>query len=292
MSSESVVVESGEPAAPSVEPTIVTGEPAAPSAPVANWRDSLSADLRSNPTLEQIPDIETLAKNHVNVQKLIGGDKIALPQEGWGEDELNNFYTKLGRPAKAEDYDLEGLERPEGVPFDDEFEGAMVGEMHKLGLNSDQVKGILGFYNNTVGNQHQEQAGEAERTRTTGVQDLKNEWGKSFDAQVDLAKRAFMAGAGDSFEQLAAMPMADGGLLGDHPAVIKAFAALGGKMSEHGLVGTAQRSTMSPGEAGGEIRKLMSDPDFLSAYTDSNHLEHEIAVKRINDLTEAEVGTE
>ena len=295
MSSEPIVSESGVPAAPSVETTVVTGQPAAPTtiaptepapaapAAPANWRDGLSADLRSNPTLEQIPDVETLALNHVNVQKLIGGEKIPRPNENWGEEEWNNHFTQLGRPSKAEDYDLEGIDGPEGVPADAELQSAMVGEMHKLGLNSDQVKGILGFYNNAIGDQYQQGQADVTQARDTGIQELRNEWGKSFPAQVDLAMRAFKSGAGEGFEELAAMELAGGGLLGDHPAIIKAFAALGNKTSEHGLVGaTAKRSTFSPEESLTAIATLEAESAHI--LTDKSHPEHEAMLAKRSAL--------
>jgi len=265
----------------------------APATPEPSWRDSLSADLRDNPTLASIKDVESLAKDHVNVQKLIGADKIARPQEDWTPEQHEEFWTKLGRPMAAEDYDLSGFTPPEGVPWDDGLQTTMVEGMHKLGLNNDQVAGVLGLYGETTGAQYTEATGDATRTRESGIQDLRNEWGKSFNAQVDLAKRAFMAGAGEGFEALAGLPMADGGQLGDHPAIIKAFAQLGGKMSEHGLVGAtaSPRSTLSPSEAGNQIAKLLSDEDFLKSYTNAEHLEHSASVKRINDLTEMQVST-
>lgn len=271
------------------EPTTV---PITTPATTGNWRDSLPDDLRSNPTLESLDSVEALAKEHINVQKLIGTEKIERPKEDWTPDQFADFYTKLGRPAEAKDYDLEGIERPEGLPWDDGFQESMIGVMHKAGLSNIQVKEILSGYIESVGGQFTEMTGESQRTRESAVQDLRNEWGKSFDAQVDLAKRAFRAGAGENFEDIAGLAMADGGKLGDHPGVIKAFAALGGKMNEHGLVGGVSSSaTLSPQQAGGEKNKLMADPDFLKAYLDESHLEHGAAVKRISDLTNAEVGT-
>ncbi len=284
-------------ATPAPEPVSALAEPTA--APVSepastgNWRDSLSPDLRNNPTLEHHESVESVAKELVNVQKLIGADKIVIPGEDASPEEWDSFHTKLGRPADPANYDLEALEVPEGMPWDGEFQTSMVGTMHKLGLNQKQVQGVLGAYIESIGGQYQQATGDTARARETGINDLRNEWGKSFDSQVDLATRAFRAGAGENFEAVADIQLVGGGKLGDHPDVIKAFAQLGGKMSEHGLVGaTASRSTLSPTEAGGERNKLMADQDFLKAYLDGGHLEHAAAVKRINDLTIAEVGEE
>ena len=257
----------------------------------ANWRDSLPPDLKDNPTLSQIPDIQTLAKNHVNVQKLIGTEKIERPKEDWTPDQFADFYTKLGRPADSKDYDLEGIDIPESLPWDNEFQDSMLGIMHEAGLTQAQVQKVLGGYISKVGGDFEAATGESQRTRESGIQDLRNEWGKSFDAKVDLAKRAFMAGAGQNFEQVAGLTLQDGSKLGDHPAIIRAFASLGGKMNEHGLVGgKTSNAIMSPKEASGQRNKLLADPEFLKAYLDATHLEHNAAVDRIKDLTIMEVG--
>ena len=273
------------------QPAGTPPSPEPPSSPPSDWRDALPSDLRSNPTLERIDSIEALAKEHVNVQKLIGAEKIEKPKEDWTEDQWSEFYLKLGRPADPKDYELD-IEIPEELPWDTGFQETMVGLMHKAGLSSAQANQLLKGYIDSVSGQYQEASGTLAQTREEGIQNLKNEWGKSFDAQVDLAKRAFVAGAGEGFDELAGLQLADGLKLGDHPAVIKAFATLGAKMSEHGLVGgTAQRTSLSPQEALGEKNKLLSDPEFLKAYMDNTHLEHRAAVKRINDLTEAEVAS-
>lgn len=276
----------------SAEPSVVPTTPIT-NVPVQDWRTALSPDLRSNPVIERMKSVEDLAKEHINVQKLIGTEKLPAPKDDWTPEQFNDFYTKLGRPSDPKDYDLAGVERPEGLPWDDGFQESMVAAMHSAGMNSKQVKAVLGAYIESVGGQYDSAMGQMQQTREEGIQNLRNEWGRSFDSQIDLAKRAFMAGAGESYEDVASMTLSDGTKLGDHPQIIKAFAALGGKMSEHGLVGgTSIRTSQSPQEASGERNKLLSDPDFLAAYLDDNHREHPAAVKRINDLTVAEVGSE
>jgi len=257
-----------------------------------SWRDSLSPDLQGNATLAGLDSVEALAKEHINVQKLIGADKIARPQQDWTPQQFNEFYLKMGRPADPKDYDLSALEVPDGLPIDADFQATMIQKMHARGASQEMVAGILADFYEAQGGQFSTALSDMQNHREEGINDLRTEWGKSFDAQVDLAKRAFVAGAGDGFEALAALKLSDGGSLGDHPAVIRAFAALGSKMSEHGLVGgTSIRTAQSPSEALNEKQKLMSDPEFLKSYLDENHLEHSAAVRRIHDLTVAEVGT-
>ncbi len=292
MSAE-IVPGSGEPAAPVVDTstavvvppaTIIDSAPAQP-APIADWRvEHLPVAMRDNPTLSKFGNVEALANEHINVQKVIGADKIPRPQDDWTPEQYDDFYTKLGRPANVDDYDLEGVaEVPEGVPFDGEFQSAAVAKMHELGLNSAQVKGLLNFNNEYVGGKHEASAGEIERSVQAGITDLRNEWGKSYDAQVDMATRALNAAAGDSADQIRGIQLADGSLLGDNPAIVRAFAAIGGKMSEHGLPGAMpSRSILSPGESLAEIAKLEAEGAHI--LSDKNHPEHAIMIEKRNAL--------
>lgn len=289
--SEGIVSESGgEQAAPILEsgsatpvapPQVVT-----PAAQPENWRTqylSGDPDLFSNATLAEIPDVQTLAKNHAHVQKLIGADKIALLNDESTPEERAAFFTRLGRPADPKDYDLEGVGPPEGVPMDEALQESMVGTMHDLGLNSDQVRGLLGAYNESIGGQFQEATGESQRSRDTAMEDFRKELGTSFEPQKDLAMRAFREATGDRFEEVANIQLADGGLLGDNVDLLRAFAKLGGKMSEHGLVGaTASRSTLSPKESEAGIAKLESESAHI--LNDKNHPEHALTVEKRNTL--------
>ena len=46
-----------------------------------DWKESLSEELRSDKSLENIKDIEGLAKSYVHAQKLVGADKIPVPNK-------------------------------------------------------------------------------------------------------------------------------------------------------------------------------------------------------------------
>lgn len=273
---------------------VTTGVPITKSTSgMGNWRDSLSVDLRNNPTLASLDSVEALANEHVNVQKLIGAEKIGRPQEDWTDDQYSDFYTKLGRPALVEDYELGDVERPGELPWSDDVQDTMLSVMHKAGLSTSQVQQVLKGYIDSQSSEFTQGMSNAQTARDNGIQDLRNEWGKSYDSQVDLATRAFRAGAGEGFEDVAGLTLADGGMLGDHPLVIKAFAALGGQMNEHGIIGgKTPRSALSPEEAKTQRLQLISDPEFRKSYYDASHIEHELSVKRINDLTIAEVGDE
>ncbi|MFQ5471539.1 MAG: hypothetical protein ACE5FA_01460 [Dehalococcoidia bacterium] len=290
MSEAAPPIETPTDTAPASGPTLAPD--AAPLAP-SNWRESLPADLKDNAVLAKIPDVAALAKEHVNVQKLIGVDKIAAPREDWGDEEWGQLFSRLGRPDSAEDYDLGEIERPKDIPWDEGFEKTMMGAMHTAGLTTQQVQKLFGSYIESIQGQWTAAQGDVERQTQEQLFALRTELGKSFDSHVDYARRAIRYAAGDGYEELANLQLASGGRLGDHPAVIKAFAKIGSSMGEDGLVGKKQtRMTLNPAEAQQEIQRLRMDEGFMKAYLSGDHPEHAAAVQKMNDLYESEIVKE
>ncbi len=284
MSEQVIQVVSDEPIVEPVAPEVVTSEPT-----VTRWSDGFASDIRDHPITQRLENPEAGIRELIGAQKLIGADKVVIPGEDSTPEERDAFYTKLGRPAKVDDYDLSSVEIPEGLPVDEEFQKGMVEKMHALGLNSTQVSGVLKDYYEATGGQYQTSMGDLQRGRETAEQDLRNEWGRSYDANIDLANRALKAGAGEKFEELVGLKMADGSELGSHPDVVRCFAKLGGNTGEHGLVsGTPARSILSPKEASTKRNELMGDQEFLAKYTSNQHPQHAWAVDQIKNLTEME----
>ena len=64
----------------------------------SDWLDSIEESLKTEPSLSDIKDVNSLAKSYVHAQKMIGADKIVMPNDKSTDDEWNDFYEKLGRP--------------------------------------------------------------------------------------------------------------------------------------------------------------------------------------------------
>ena len=78
--------------------------------------------------------------------------------------------------------------------------------------------------------------------------------------------------------------MADGRQLGDHPEIIKMFAALGEQMGEDNLVGETSELIMTPEQARQELKEIMRPG---TPYTDARHPEHDAYVQKVQELFQA-----
>jgi hypothetical protein len=270
--------ENQEVAAPVEQPSVLSGDPKTetPQA-TTDWKASLSDEIRSDKSLENIKDIEGLAKSYVHAQKLVGSDKIPVPNKYATDKDWDAVYEKLGRPKTADGYKFD-------LPQDKQVDEASLKEFstqaHKLGLLPSQAQGVVKFYNDITARSLQDADSKALAARETSTKELKQEWGQAFDQKVSQA--ATLAKSVGATELLDAN-LADGTKLGDHPVMIKAFAELASKMGEDSIVQASGPTYLTPNQIEKQIGELTQTG---SAYWDKRHPNHQAAVQEVLALRE------
>lgn len=259
--------------------------------PDAGWRADLSEDLRDHPALGGFDDVAALAREHVHLQKLIGRKGILPPDENASEEDYARYYDALGRPSDPSAYDLSEIERPEGLPWNEEIESEMLARMHAAGLTNDQARALVKDYVDLQAGSWTELQAAQSRGLESATQALRSEWGPDFDARLDVANRAFAMAFGENIDDVRQIRLADGSFLGDHPHMVRAFAAIGAKMSEAEFVGDgAVPGGPSREQARAELAELESDLTFRTALLDRSHPDHRRAVRQRSQLSERAYG--
>lgn len=198
------------------------GAPAGETPPAEpSWLDGMDAATRSQIEATGATDAKDLAAKYVEAAAALKG---------------------FAPPETADAYDLP---IPEGESAD--FAKAVAPLMHKAGLSGTQAKALAEGWNALQAQQRQaavEAAENAEREANALAerqeQDLKREWGDTFDAKVELSRRAIRAGmASAGLSEDAAAGLVDS-LEKAHGfgAVHKFFAVLGAPLAEataHGM---------------------------------------------------------
>ena len=270
--------ENQEVAAPVEQPSVLSGDPKTetPQA-TTDWKASLSEEVRSDKSLENIKDIEGLAKSYVHAQKMVGSDKIPVPNKYATDKDWDAVYEKLGRPKSADGYKYD-------LPQDKQVDEASLKEFssqaHKLGLLPTQANGVVKFYNEMTAKSIQDADSKALAARETSTKELKQEWGQAYNQKVSQA--ATLAKSVGATELLDAN-LADGTKLGDHPVMIKAFAELANKMGEDSIVQASGPTYLTPNQIEKQIGELTQTG---SAYWDKRHPNHQAAVQEVLALRE------
>ena len=279
---EAVPVQGDLPGAPASEPTPTpTPVPAAPS----SWRDGLSEDVRSHPSIKNFLDVGQLAESYVSQSELVGRKGVILPTEGDAADQAR-FYGELGRPETAGDYDLGDFVPPNEIAWSENVQTTVLDAMHNAGLTNAQVNDVVRAYSESQQTEFEGVVQGVTLKHEEGITDLKREYGANYDAKVDSANRAFDLAAGDKKDEIRLMVMADGSTLGNNPAMIRMFVKMGESIGEDKLRGGGGVSsfTKSPDQAKAELSALAIDETYEKVLWDKNHPEHDRAVQRKADL--------
>ena len=256
-----------------VAPTIATTNNSTP----ATWKDSISQEFREDPNISKFTEIDALAKSYINATRMIGQDKVAVPNENSTDDQWNEVYGKLGRPESADKYKLEV--NSEIAQIDEGAIKSFAENAHKLGLNNKQAQGILEYYKDSMEGTAQQSRIDTETAQANAEQELRKEWGRSFDENL---KKAGSVAKANMDPEILDMQLKDGTRLGDHPAVIKGFANIANLMSEDKMIGTDEDSATGGRNLDEEISKIVNDRD--GPYWNKAHPDHDKIVQQVFTL--------
>jgi len=274
---ETVPVEQAttETAQPVATPTTV----AKTDTPTQSWKDSISEEYRKDPNIEKFTEADALAKSYINAVRMIGQDKIAIPTKNSTQEVWDEAYAKLGRPESPDKYNLK-IES-DVVTMDENAIKSFAEQSHKLGLNTQQAEGILDFYKNNMEGTAQQSKIDTETAQAQSEQELRQEWGRDFDAKVQQA--GALAKANIDSEVLD-MTLSNGIRLGDHPQIIKGFAKIASLMSEDKMVTTESESVNTVADIESEISAITNDTN--SPYWNKSHPDHDKMVQQVYTLRE------
>ena len=281
MSSEQITQE----AVPVETTSTETTQPTAIKSTVSNgdtpvsWKSSISEEFRNDPNIEKFTEIDALAKSYINATRMIGQDKVAVPNKNSTEDQWNEVYSKLGRPETADKYAL-NIES-EAVAMDEGAIKSFAEQSHKLGLNNTQAQGILEFYKNNMESNMQRATVDTETAQAQAETELRAEWGKDFDSNVSKASALAKANMNPEILDL---QMQDGTRIGDHPEITKGFAKIAGMLSEDKLVSTESESVNSMKDLQSEISAITNDT--TGPYWNDKHPDHAKMVQQVYTLRE------
>ena len=242
-----------------------------------NFKDLIPENFREEKSLENFNNMEDFVKSYLHAQKLVGADKIPVPNKHATEEDWNEVFKRLGAPSDPNDYkyDLKDQE------MDSEAVQEFNKTAHRLGLLPKQAEGLIKFYNEMNVNNAASQEEAAAQAQMNVEAELKKEFGPQFNKRLDQAKRLAVNSLGQDF--LENTYLKDGSRLGDNLNVIKAFSDLADKLSEDPIIQGDGTSYMTAKDIEKEITELTQEG---SAYWDKNHINHQKAVDEVLKLRE------
>lgn len=239
----------------------------------------LDEGLRNEPSLAQITDFPTLAKNYVNAEKLIGAKRIALPGENATQAELDAFYQAIGRPETPDSYKIKFKDGFK-MGNDDMLKWAK-DTFHKVGMSDKAGQQLLDEYADYMTAEANRIDGEMKNTRNQSEVALRKEFGLAYEQNLQIGDNFMLKFASPELVEV----FKSSGLV-YNPDFVKFCVNAGMKMIEDpGIGGSgAQGLVMTPDQAKGKITELLGNPEFQKQYTDKSDPAHNAAVQKMADL--------
>lgn len=263
----------------------------ATQAPVetTNLLDSLSEELRGEKSLSDFKDIDSLAKSYVSAQRMLGS-MIKIPTADAGEEqraafreklaqvdgvamlpttdeEKAAFFQKLGAPAEAAGYKLEGTD------LNNEALNSYKSLAHKLHLTNAQAQELLNFEVQRAESMVSTHNADSQAQREAGLAALKSVY--AGDAELNktiegakLGLQAMTNKYGSEFVKA----LENSGAM-NNPIMVEALATAAGALVEGGTILTPEPTL---GETKQEIQhkmdELMGNPTFWENTPEGNRL--------------------
>ena len=153
------------------------------------WRDCIPEDLRDRTEWSRVNNVQDVFKNYISAQQTIS-KSVRIPDATSSAEDIAAFYTKLGKPASATEYDFE-YTKAENMPFDkDSFDFTSFREIaDKANLTKDQYQALASAYvdiqNDMVSKYQTEIAEKAGLELRNAESELKKEWGKDYASNLN-----------------------------------------------------------------------------------------------------------
>jgi len=224
-----------------------------------DWVSALPEDARGYVENKGWKEPGDILKGYRQLEEFLGADKagrgVLLPRDENDQEALDKIYTALGRPEKAEGYELTELLAQEET--DPGFMSAMAETMHGAGLSMAQARKLATAYQahfnasrQAAVEAHQGEVAEAERTLSA--------------AEKEHCRRGFRF-LGLSNQEAAAIEMYWG-----VAKAAKMFARIGQALGEDKRVEGSGAAGFggSPEAARNRLAELQADANFRKRYLD------------------------
>jgi len=178
------------------QPTETTAALTTPEVPTVDFQSLIPEEYREEKSLQNFNKMDDFVKSYLHSQKLVGLDKIAVPNKHATDEDWKEVYKKLGSPETADAYKYS---LPEDHQVPEDTLKSFSEEAVKLGLLPNQADGIMKYYNGVINQGLNDQNIKAEEARKVSEQELRQEFGPTFDNKITGAKNLATATLGADF---------------------------------------------------------------------------------------------
>ena len=253
-------------------------QPVTQEEPKVDFKSLIPNEYKEDKALANFEDMNQFVKSYLHAQKMVGLDKIPVPNKYATDEDWKEVYKRLGAPEKPDQYKYKF---DKGQEVDENTLKSFNEVAQRNGLLPKQAENLVKFYNELNQQALSKEASQIDATRLESEAVLKRDFGSEYNKRLDQAKRLAVNTLGSEF--LNNTILKNGSKLGDNVALIKAFSSLADKLSEDEIVKGEGADYMSAKELQRQLGELQQKG---SPYWDKMHPNHKRNVDEVFKLRE------
>ena len=253
-------------------------QPVTQEEPKVDFKSLIPNEYKEDKALANFEDMNQFVKSYLHAQKMVGLDKIPVPNKYATDEDWKEVYKRLGAPEKPDQYKYKF---DKGQEVDENTLKSFNEVAQRNGLLPKQAENLVKFYNELNQQALSKEASQIDATRLESEAVLKRDFGSEYNKRLDQAKRLAVNTLGSEF--LNNTILKNGSKLGDNVALIKAFSSLADKLSEDEIVKGEGSDYMSAKELQRQRDELQQKD---SPYWDKMHPNHKRNVDEVFKLRE------
>lgn len=153
------------------------------------WKAFIPEDLKDRSEFTRVNTLQDLCKNYIAGQQTIS-KSVRIPDVNSTAEEINAFYTKIGKPAVKEDYTFDYTPQ-EGYSLNkDSFDFSQFQEIaERANLTKDQYQAMATAYldvqNQTLNTYNSNLSAQAGAELKAAEEALRKEWGRDYASNIN-----------------------------------------------------------------------------------------------------------
>jgi len=225
------------------------------------------------------PKVEDLGRSYLNLEKLLGREKVPVPVDDGDDEGWNRWYAAMGRPEAPDKYEFQRPDLPQGMDYDEDLEKDFRNWAHENGLNKRQANRFYDRYvkRHIEARKHYEDHQKQSRARIET--DMRREYGNQYEGAVSTAKSAVQKYTDPDFRA-----WLDETGLGNDPRLIRVFARIGKEMQGETRLKGAPQAEANSGDLDMAIANFRDK--YKDALWNKDHPNHDIRNKELRKLYE------
>lgn len=228
---------------------------------------------------------QDLGKAYINLEKLLGREKVPVPTDDDDKDGWERWYAASGRPEAPDKYEFNRPELPPDLPYDEDTEKNFRTWAHINGLSKKQATNLYDGFVKTQIERHAGWAQQQKQQRGELEASLQREFGNRLESVKSAAGLAIRENADPEFHAY----LNETGL-GNDPRMIRFMAKVGAKLTGE----TKLKGAPAPAPNVTDYKAAIADyrEKHKEALFNRDHPNHELRAKEYSRLFEGAYGTE